>query len=177
MNTDKLAGWLQIVGNLGIIGGLVLVAVQINQNTAITRAELTARSYEAAMQFNLAMMGENPSAAVAKAATEPSSLTDEDLLVIANLTWNWWNHDSRYEILLDHGLVDDQDWDRFIRAHARNFLAGTPVAKAMWENTLEHGFSRKWERIAEDEIRRTEPTAYADLLVRLRSAADEASPQ
>ncbi len=34
MNSEKLGNWLQIVGNLGILAGLILVAVEINQNTA-----------------------------------------------------------------------------------------------------------------------------------------------
>jgi hypothetical protein len=174
MNSERLVNWLQIAGNLGLIAGLVLVAVQINQNTAITRADLTARSWEAAMQFNLAMMGENPSAAVAKAATDPSSLTDEELLVIHNLVWNWWNHDSRYEILMEQGLVDEQDWDRFVRGHARNYFAGTPVAMASWQIAVAEGFTREWESIAGDELKRIKPTAYSETLRRLRFAADVA---
>ena len=34
MKTEKLAHWLTIVGNLGILGGLILVAIELNQNTA-----------------------------------------------------------------------------------------------------------------------------------------------
>ncbi len=38
MDSSKLGNWLQIVGNAGLIVGLVLVAVQIRQNTLATRA-------------------------------------------------------------------------------------------------------------------------------------------
>jgi hypothetical protein len=33
MDTAKVANWLQIIGNFGIVVGLILVAVQINQNS------------------------------------------------------------------------------------------------------------------------------------------------
>ena len=40
MNTEKLGRWLAPAANLGVIAGLILVAVQINQNTQITKAQI-----------------------------------------------------------------------------------------------------------------------------------------
>ncbi len=91
MDSIKISSWLQVAGNFGLLAGLILVGFQINQNTEISKADLTARSYEVAMQYQLAMMGENPAAALAKAGTDPSSLTDEELIVINNFNWLWWN--------------------------------------------------------------------------------------
>jgi hypothetical protein len=48
--------------NIGVIAGLILVAVQINQNTAITKAQMANLYYIADMALELAMMGENPAA-------------------------------------------------------------------------------------------------------------------
>jgi hypothetical protein len=48
--------------NIGVIAGLILVAVQINQNTAITKAQMANDYYIADMALELAMMGENPAA-------------------------------------------------------------------------------------------------------------------
>lgn len=39
MNTEKLGRGLTLAANLGVIAGLILVAVQINQNTQITKAQ------------------------------------------------------------------------------------------------------------------------------------------
>ena len=33
MDSNKLSNWLQVAGNFGLLAGLVLVAVQINQNS------------------------------------------------------------------------------------------------------------------------------------------------
>ncbi len=38
--TARITAWLQVVGNFGLIIGLVLVAIQINQNSNLSRAQL-----------------------------------------------------------------------------------------------------------------------------------------
>ena len=145
--------------------------LQINQNTEISKADLTARSYEIAMQFNLAMMGENPSAALAKAGTDPSSLTDEELLVINHIVWNWWNHDTRYELLIEKGLGVDADWDVCLKNDAGDIFASDPVSAEIWKRITSLGFSRDWERVVDAEVQKREPNGTQKLLERLRKAA------
>ena len=41
MDWTELNTWLSLLANLGVIAGLVLVAIQIRQNTGITRAQMT----------------------------------------------------------------------------------------------------------------------------------------
>ena len=40
MDSEKITRWLTLAANVGVIAGLVLVAVQINQNTQITKAQI-----------------------------------------------------------------------------------------------------------------------------------------
>lgn len=40
MDTEKATRWLTLAANAGVLAGLVGVAIQINQNTAITKAQL-----------------------------------------------------------------------------------------------------------------------------------------
>ncbi len=54
MNSEKLANWLQIVGNLGILAGLVLVAVEINQNTATIQGSAYQDWVAANLELNMA---------------------------------------------------------------------------------------------------------------------------
>ena len=62
MGSEKSGRWLTLGANIGVIAGLILVAVQINQNTAITKAQMANLYYIADMALELAMMGENPAA-------------------------------------------------------------------------------------------------------------------
>ena len=70
------------MGNLGLIVGLVLVAVQIKQNNDLAKAQLLSDGWLAGIQINLALIGENPAASMAKASTVPDQLTDEDLILL-----------------------------------------------------------------------------------------------
>ena len=82
MDSSRAANWLQIVGNLGLIIGLVLVAVQIKQNNDLAKAQLLSDGWLAAIQWNLAQIGESPAASIARASAAPDQLTDEDFVVL-----------------------------------------------------------------------------------------------
>ena len=119
MDSNKISNWLQVAGNFGLLAGLILVGFQINQNTEIARTSLTARSFELAMQMNLSRMGENPEVALAKAATDPESLTDEELGIVAQWAFHWGDYDARFDLLRDQGLVVKEiDWDVFYKNRA-----------------------------------------------------------
>ncbi len=60
MDTDRLNSWFTLTANIGVIAGLILVAVQINQNTQIAKAQITNDYYLADMELELAMMGDDP---------------------------------------------------------------------------------------------------------------------
>lgn len=62
MDLAHLNSWLGIAANVGVVVGLVLVAVQIRQNSNLTRAQVANDWFLADMQLELSMMGENPAA-------------------------------------------------------------------------------------------------------------------
>ena len=82
MNWDRINRWSTVVSNIALLGGLVLVAVQIQQNTAITRAQLMNDYFLADMQLELAMMGEDPAASFTKAVFQPETLNEYDAAIL-----------------------------------------------------------------------------------------------
>jgi len=82
MGTDKVNRGLTLAANVGVLGGLILVAFQINQYTQITKAQITNDYYFADMQLELAMMGDNPASSWTKAVYTPNDLTNEDAVVV-----------------------------------------------------------------------------------------------
>lgn len=103
MDSGRFVNWLQIAGNFGLIAGLVLVAIQINQNTEIARAQLVSESYRAQMEVPLALMGEEPAKSWSRAIHAPEELTDEDLVVLDAMLFKGWLNLSRIEYLVDLG--------------------------------------------------------------------------
>ena len=57
MHLDRIANWLQFLGNIGIIGGLALVGIQINQNTEIVRLQTLGDDSSRATQVEYVVVG------------------------------------------------------------------------------------------------------------------------
>ena len=83
MNSDKLANWLQILGNLGILAGLILVVVEVNQNTASIKGSAYQEWVAANMELNMAFAGAE---AISQGAFDSSQLTEETQAAFA--MWN-----------------------------------------------------------------------------------------
>ena len=94
MSTGRFASWIQIIGNLGLLAGLILVGVQIQQNTTAVRAQMLSDQMAASIQLRLTIAGENPASAVARAIDEPDKLTAEFLGTTYGLAWWESNKDT-----------------------------------------------------------------------------------
>ncbi len=75
MDSNKLANWLQVGANIGLLGGLVLVAIQISQSNAIATSSAGSVYFQQYQDYLVAGMGENPAVVRAKAIFEPDSPT------------------------------------------------------------------------------------------------------
>ena len=82
MNLERTSHWLALLGNTGLLIGMALVIFQINQNSELVREQLEHAMWTDRLNLHLAMMGENPAAAVATAIENPSALTLEETRVL-----------------------------------------------------------------------------------------------
>jgi hypothetical protein len=103
LNATTVQNWLQIVGNFGLVVGLILVAVQIKQSTDLAEAQMLNEGWLAQIQRSMDIVGENGSAALARAWTEPETLTPEDVVVLDSLMTSWWFGALRLENLASRG--------------------------------------------------------------------------
>ncbi|MEQ9451091.1 MAG: hypothetical protein RJQ07_05850 [Pseudomonadales bacterium] len=171
METSRIAHWLQIIGNFGILGGLLLVGVQINQNNQIAGLDFRGRSFEQVAQYQLAMMAENPSRAVAKAATNPSELTDEELLVLRRIFSFWINVDSLTEMRIREGFANQELAESYWRKRAEDLYGANPVWAAIWQDYKKSAeVEFRWMTVVDQHLRQVEHNADEKLLERLRTA-------
>ena len=82
MITDKLNRWFTMLVNLSVLAGIVLVAIQIQQNTDITKAQMANEYYLLDAQLELTMMGESPALSLEKAIYFPDELNQEDGVIL-----------------------------------------------------------------------------------------------
>ena len=105
MQLDKTSHWMTIIGNLGLLVGVALVIFQINQNSELMREQLYHARWSDDLNLHLALMGENPSAAIAKAIENPSELTVEESRVLDAYITYWSLMETRKHFAHDRGLT------------------------------------------------------------------------
>ena len=128
MDSNRFGSWLQIVGNIGLITGLVLVGIQINQSNKIAMANLVALSFQETSDRILAEMGENPTLVLAKAIMEPENLTPEEILVTQALAQWTITRMQRDALMEEMGMYSDDGW-RTQLTPAGQRIGGIPIAR------------------------------------------------
>ena len=171
MDSDRINRWLTLLANVGVIAGLVLVAVQINQNTQITKAQIANDYFLADMELELAMMGENPSHSWNKAVYTPDELTSEDAVIL-----------DRY---FNYGLVQIgrlEEMDKMGMAHEgwqdrMDYLGwhlGNEVGRRWWE-AVKDGYPEEFAKRVDAILERGNFTSNRGMLDSLMPSSDKES--
>jgi hypothetical protein len=76
---------LSVASNLAILGGIVLVAVELQQNQTLVRTELASEAFAAGIEINNQLIGNSPELVLAKACLHHEELTPEDILILKRI--------------------------------------------------------------------------------------------
>ena len=128
MNFEHLNRWLTLFANIGIVIGLIMVAVQIQQESDLARAQLFSDHTDSRRDWNQAMMGESPMEIVAKSIENPTELTLAESHVMDFYLVGAVNELRRLEMLANSGLDIGVDIEGF-----HHFFFGSPFAQAWYE--------------------------------------------
>ncbi len=82
MDSDRLNRWLSLAANLGLMAGLLLVAVQINQSSQLARLHLISEGNAARNQIWASVLGEDPAVALARSIEKPAEMNFADYIVV-----------------------------------------------------------------------------------------------
>ncbi len=112
----------------------LLVAIQINQNTRITQAQILNDYYLADMQLELAMMGENPAESWVKAVYSPDDLSDLDRAVLDRYFNYGWVQVRRLREMREVGLApqDLENQMGYLR-----WQLGNEIGRRWWKNNFD----------------------------------------
>ena len=154
MKLERFNAWLQVGASLGLIAGLLLLAVEIQQTRDLTRLQMRLERDDALQQTELAMLGEEPAVAWAKSIRDPSSLSDAEAKVVDSNLVNLLLLYTRTARMEEAGLTDLSELERTIRSSAWLYF-GNPFARRWWRNDRKMG---GWDpdivRILDEEIAR-----------------------
>lgn len=150
MKTEKISRWLTLGANIGVVLGLLLVALQIRQEAELTKMQLFSDHTNARKEWAQAMMGDSPMNVVAKSIERPKDLSLEELLIMDNYFISALNELRRYELLRKSGLDTGTNIEGL-----HHFYFGSNFAQAWYQayggdNELEvvdakvSGVDKKW---------------------------------
>ena len=132
--SDRVNSWIAIMANVGILAGLILVAIELNQNTKQLALELEWQVNERMIENNRALLGDNPTPIYVKSIMNPEELTYEEFQVASAFVLNFLGVWEDRHFLYQAGLLSDQEWKRFIDDDI-SLTLGYRFAQALWRTT------------------------------------------
>ncbi len=130
--SDRVNSWLSLIASIGILAGLVLVAIEVNQNTDQLRLQLVFQTTQKLFENNRDLLGDNPTPTIAKSITNPEDLTYEEFLIASSYVLNQLNEWEDRFFIHEAGLISDRDWKRHIDENI-GWTLGNRFAQAYWQ--------------------------------------------
>ena len=144
MNIERLSSWLQITANIGILGGLILVGLQLQQNSEILQAQMMSAESRSVIDQEMQIIGEQGAAAWVSAMSDPTNVSPGHHRVMEAIYWSAiesWRHIEELEKL---GLADVDPRSR-VKDEAPWYFGNT-YGRAWWN-------TRREESELSDELR------------------------
>ena len=151
MNSENLARWMSTVANIAVLAGLVLVAVQINQNSSLARTALINDGNVVSNQIWANLMGENPGQIIARAIECPEKMTYGDFMAVDAFLFSNINMLYRDFQLAQEGIFTSSDWKSSVDAYAHWYL-GNKFGRAWWDEEAKHFFNQEFATYVDERL-------------------------
>jgi hypothetical protein len=144
MNAEKLNSWIGVFANIGVVAGIVFLAVEVSQNSSELEHSRAVSTAQATFQLNTALddsyraLAQDPELAqlVKNGYDNPDALTELQLA-----QFGWWLrstfnvHEASYFYYIQ-GLIGDED--RGARLTAVCNRINTNGGRWYWEHNAEY---------------------------------------
>jgi hypothetical protein len=130
VDKDKLKLSIEVIAAIGMLGGLLLVAMQLSQNSKLLRTQLLFEENRNYIQWEQAMLGENPAEVWEKSLVAPEELTLSEQRTMEAYYWSGIEQWRSLYRLEEQGLAKEE-WKTRVSQEA-NYLLGSPYGQAYW---------------------------------------------
>ena len=165
MDWNRLNGWIQLGANIGVVAGLVLVWMQIDQNSELARASLVSEQQNAWMEIDQSLQSETFALVLAKAIEEPENLSISDMLEMRGYLYAHMDHFQR-QLMLYHLGVFKNDPVPSIQSAVADML-GNRYAQAWWAESR-GSWHPDLAKIIDDKIPEIAPDSDLQTLNKIR---------
>ena len=177
MDSDQLNRWLTLGANVGVLVGIIFLAVEIRQNSDFARLQFADERIVTFQQGELALFGDRAADVWEKSILDPASLTLAELRIAdAQLAHHLMNS-FRVFSLEQAGLLQDGSTNVYMQTDLP-FFFGNRFAKAWWK--IEGStWSPEFVQLADPIIRDTGDNETPDRLLRIQRevTSEEGSSQ
>ena len=131
MNSTKISDWMSIGANVGILIGLVLVAVQISQNTRSTRDAAYQSWVAASIELNMHATDTDVSRTLSQGHDDSANLTEDTQIQYAMWVFSFMQMVQATDYLFDQGSLDSLLWENQIQRAAGTLTL--PGVRQLWD--------------------------------------------
>jgi hypothetical protein len=132
MDSDRLNRWLSLGANIGVLIGIIFLAVEIRQNSDLARLQFADDRLDTWQQGELVVLGDSIAAVWEKSVQDPETLTlAEARMLDAYLAFQLTNG-LRVLELEQAGLLESGATERHLQRELP-FFFDSEFAKAWWE--------------------------------------------
>lgn len=134
MNTDKLNKWLTLCANFGVLVGIILVALEINQANKTTYAEMVNNHNDRWITIDHSWQDAGFAAAWAKAVENPEALTVAEMIQLSGHLYAYLDHLNSYRRLEELGVLSAEatSFEDFVAKNTKVFF-GNQFAQTWWQ--------------------------------------------
>ena len=172
--TDRIARWLTLGANIGVVLGFIILIVEIQQNAALTRVAAEGALNELVVDTELHLAQPEQSAAWAKSYMAPETMTDVDIrmneAILVSLLLQW---DNAFQMQRS-GLRTRAEVERLIRNTAP-FYFGSRFGKRWFEAQAPGWQGTDMMEVAGPIVASLDDNFMRDYYVNLRIEAPPAS--
>jgi len=124
---------ITILANIGVLVGLILVALQIRQNTVLVRAELVSNATDSWIDIDASKQSDNFASVLAKSIDDPQELTSAEIIELDGYLYTYLDQLLRDRQLHELGVFDVPSED-LIQMSIMDYF-GNEFARAWWAET------------------------------------------
>ena len=132
MDSDRVNRWLTLGANFGVIVGLILLIVEIRQNTDMMRAQINQSRTETAMSEQQATYNSDHMPALLAKIYRGEGLSEEDMIRYGSYLRAFSRNQDNQLWQYNSGLLGE-NIPRSMRSAVRGVIGGSEVSLQIWD--------------------------------------------
>jgi len=133
MNTDNVNKWLTLSANIGVVIGLVLLIIEIGQNTEMMRAQINQSRTDTAISEQQAVFNSDYIPALVAKRDKGEPFSEEEMIRYRTYFRSGNRNQDNNLWQYNHGFLGENT-PRSIRDFARVVIGGSEIGITTWDS-------------------------------------------